>query len=73
MGSTPEQLADAWRPHLSDVDARALTGEFASFILDEAIAGLRPGVEGWVDDDYAFLAPDAGPRKRLPRAEPPSP
>jgi len=57
IATTPEQLADAWRPHLSDVDARALTGEFAAFVLDETIVGLRPGVEGWVDDDYAFLGP----------------
>jgi pimeloyl-ACP methyl ester carboxylesterase len=57
IAATPDQLADALRPHLSDVDARALTGEFAAFMLEETIAGLRPGVEGWVDDDYAFLAP----------------
>jgi hypothetical protein len=36
---------------------RALTGEFAAFILEATTAGLRPGVEGWVDDDYALLAP----------------
>jgi pimeloyl-ACP methyl ester carboxylesterase len=55
--ATPEQLADAFRPHLSDIDAEALTGELAEHLLQEIVEGLRPGVEGWVDDDFAFLAP----------------
>ena len=50
-------MADAFRPHLSDVDAEALTGELAEHLLQEIVDGLRPGVEGWVDDDFAFLAP----------------
>jgi pimeloyl-ACP methyl ester carboxylesterase len=53
----PEEFADAIRPHLSEVDVEVLTGEFAAFLHGEIIAGLEPGVEGWVDDDYAFLAP----------------
>jgi pimeloyl-ACP methyl ester carboxylesterase len=55
--ATPEQLADAFRPHLSDVDAEVLTGEFAEHLLQSIVDGLRPGVEGWVDDDFAFLSP----------------
>jgi pimeloyl-ACP methyl ester carboxylesterase len=55
--ATPEELADAFRPHLSDVDAAALTGEFAEHLLGSIVDGLAPGVEGWVDDDLAFLAP----------------
>jgi pimeloyl-ACP methyl ester carboxylesterase len=57
LGARPEDLVDAMRPHLSDVDARALTGEFAAHVLAAITDGLAPGVEGWVDDDYAFLAP----------------
>ncbi len=57
LAGSPEQLADAFRPHLSDVDARALTGELAAFLLESLTAGLEPGVDGWVDDDFAFLAP----------------
>src|SRR4051794_27347587 len=53
----PEQLAEAMRPHLSDVDAEALTGELAAHLLASMRTGLEPGVEGWVDDDLAFLAP----------------
>jgi pimeloyl-ACP methyl ester carboxylesterase len=57
MAITPEQLADALRPHLSDVDAAALTGELASYILESIQTGLRPGEEGWVEDDLAFTSP----------------
>jgi pimeloyl-ACP methyl ester carboxylesterase len=53
----PEQLADAIRPHLSDVDAAVLTGELAAHLHSAFAEGLAPGVDGWVDDDLAFLAP----------------
>ena len=53
----PEQLADAIRPHLSDVDAAALTGELAAHLHSGFVEGLAPGVDGWADDDLAFLAP----------------
>jgi pimeloyl-ACP methyl ester carboxylesterase len=56
-GLEPEELAAALRPHLSDVDAAVLTGEVAAYLLEAMRWGLRDGVEGWVDDDYAFLAP----------------
>ena len=57
MAAGPEQLADAFRPHLSGVDSRALTGELAAFLSESTTAGLESGVDGWVDDDFAFLAP----------------
>ena len=57
MAASPEQLADAFRPHLSEVDSQALSGELAAFLLESITTGLRSGVDGWVDDDFAFLAP----------------
>jgi pimeloyl-ACP methyl ester carboxylesterase len=57
LASEPEQLRDALRPHLSDIDAAALTGELAEFLLSTVKAGLAHGVEGWVDDDLAFISP----------------
>jgi pimeloyl-ACP methyl ester carboxylesterase len=51
-----EELVDAMRPHLSAVDAAVLTGELAEHVLASMRVALAPGVEGWVDDDYAFLA-----------------
>jgi len=53
----PDELAEAMRPHLSAVDAGALTGELAAHVLGVITTALEPGVEGWIDDDYAFLAP----------------
>jgi len=53
----PDELVEALRPHLSAVDAGALTGELAAHVLGVITTALEPGVEGWVDDDYAFLAP----------------
>jgi pimeloyl-ACP methyl ester carboxylesterase len=50
-------IAEALRPHLSEVDARALTGDVAEFMYESITHGVRSGVAGWVDDDYAFLAP----------------
>jgi pimeloyl-ACP methyl ester carboxylesterase len=57
MAASPVQLADAFRPQLSEVDSQVLTGELAAFLLKSMTAGLAAGVEGWVDDDYAFLVP----------------
>ena len=57
LAAAPSDLADAMRPHLSDLDAQALTGELAEYLLEAMAVGLRPGIDGWVDDDYAFLAP----------------
>jgi pimeloyl-ACP methyl ester carboxylesterase len=52
-----EELADALRPHLSPVDAAALTGELAAHLLDTIKTGLGPGAEGWIEDDLAFVSP----------------
>jgi pimeloyl-ACP methyl ester carboxylesterase len=57
LAGGPEGLADGMRPHLSDVDAEALTGELAEFLFEVIEAGLGQRVDGWVDDDLAFLAP----------------
>jgi pimeloyl-ACP methyl ester carboxylesterase len=57
LAATAEQLADALRPHLSEVDSRALTGELAEFLLAAIRNGLDPGIDGWFDDDLAFIKP----------------
>jgi pimeloyl-ACP methyl ester carboxylesterase len=57
LGAAPDEVVEALRPHLSDVDARALTGELAAQLLASVTEALRPGVEGWVDDGLAFIAP----------------
>ncbi len=54
LASSAEELADAIRPHLSDVDRAALTGEFARYLAELFDGALSGGVEGWVDDDLVF-------------------
>lgn len=56
LAAEPEQLVDAMRPHLSEVDAKALTGELAEFLLGATKKGLEPGLDGWFDDDIAFVS-----------------
>jgi pimeloyl-ACP methyl ester carboxylesterase len=40
---------------VSAVDRRALTGEFAEHLADSFAASIRRGVNGWLDDDLAFV------------------
>jgi pimeloyl-ACP methyl ester carboxylesterase len=41
---------------LSEVDRRALTGEYADHIAESFAASVRNGVDGWLDDDFAFIS-----------------
>jgi pimeloyl-ACP methyl ester carboxylesterase len=40
---------------VSEVDRRALTGEYADHLADSFAASIRSGVDGWLDDDLAFV------------------
>lgn len=42
---------------LGDEDRAVLTGAFAEYVLASGGHGLAPGVDGWLDDDLAFLQP----------------
>jgi pimeloyl-ACP methyl ester carboxylesterase len=42
---------------LPDADRDALTGEFGEDLAEAIAAGVRGGVDGWIDDDLAFLQP----------------
>jgi pimeloyl-ACP methyl ester carboxylesterase len=50
-----EALAATFRSLVSPADARALTGEYAAYVLGALQEGLSRGVEGWVEDDLAFV------------------
>jgi pimeloyl-ACP methyl ester carboxylesterase len=43
------------RTLLPDVDRAVLTGEYAADLAANYAEGLRSGVDGWVDDDLAFV------------------
>jgi len=57
MAVTPDQIAESMAPFLSDVDAAALTGELAEHLMGMFREGLADGIDGWVDDDLAFVQP----------------
>lgn len=42
---------------LSPADADVLTGKLAAYLYECDVAGLERGIDGWVDDDIAFVAP----------------
>jgi pimeloyl-ACP methyl ester carboxylesterase len=55
--TTAEELTEELKTLLSPVDAAALTGAYAEYLLESVQVGLRPGVDGWLDDDLAFVRP----------------
>jgi pimeloyl-ACP methyl ester carboxylesterase len=55
LGATGPQLHEALGDLLSDVDANALSGDYARWLAQSVDAGLAPGIWGWFDDDLAFV------------------
>ena len=45
------------RTVLSDLDAATLDGEFGEYLLAGVRSSLTQGVDGWLDDDLAFVKP----------------
>ena len=41
----------------SAVDVAAMAGPVGAFLLEAIEAGTAPGLDGWIDDDLAFVAP----------------
>lgn len=54
-GGTVEGLLEGLKGLLSPVDAEALTSEFASRMLASMERATMNGVDGWLDDDLAFV------------------
>jgi pimeloyl-ACP methyl ester carboxylesterase len=52
---TGEQVVDALGDLVSEVDRAATTGALAEFVAAGFRAGLRHRVDGWLDDDLAFV------------------
>ena len=55
--SSPQAIAETLESLLCPPDRACLTGEIAEFFHDQIHTGLEGGVEGWLQDDFAFLAP----------------
>jgi pimeloyl-ACP methyl ester carboxylesterase len=48
-------IVEAFGDLVSDVDKRALTGDFAEFVAATFRRAVLHGIEGWRDDDLAFV------------------
>jgi pimeloyl-ACP methyl ester carboxylesterase len=57
LGTTAEQLVAVLETLLSPPDSQVLTGALASYLLEQCRLGLEPGIDGWLDDDLAFVSP----------------
>jgi pimeloyl-ACP methyl ester carboxylesterase len=54
---TQEQMVEAMAPHLTPVDEAELRGPLGATLLAHFQDAFAVGVDGWVDDDLAFIAP----------------
>jgi pimeloyl-ACP methyl ester carboxylesterase len=60
-------VAESLRTLVSDIDKRALTGDFAAMLAESFRRSVSNGIAGWCDDDLAFTRPwgfDLGAIKR---------
>jgi pimeloyl-ACP methyl ester carboxylesterase len=57
LEATPEQLVEALQTLLSPPDVAVVDTELGAFLVAGLRDALAGGVEGWVEDDFAFLAP----------------
>jgi len=54
---SPDMVLEAWPSLLSPVDAAALTGDLADYLVRCMKDGLAPGGEGWWEDSVAIQTP----------------
>ena len=57
LAAKPEDLLVQWESILSDVDAKAATGELATYLLTAMQEGVRRSPDGYLDDSFAFVRP----------------
>jgi pimeloyl-ACP methyl ester carboxylesterase len=57
LGAQPTQMLEGMGSLLHPLDAAIMNGEVARYLLASAQHGLAPGLDGWVDDDRAFVTP----------------
>jgi pimeloyl-ACP methyl ester carboxylesterase len=57
LAASPSELVTVWASLLGAEDRGVLSEEFAGFILEAGALGLRDGVDGWLDDNLAFVQP----------------
>ena len=56
LKATLAEISQLWNSLLPRMDEAALSGKLGPFLAANLKAGLRPGYEGWRDDDLAFVS-----------------
>ncbi len=57
LASSPDQLVAVWRSLLGPADVEVATGRLAAYIQDCVRDGVGESLDGWFDDDLAFVRP----------------
>jgi pimeloyl-ACP methyl ester carboxylesterase len=57
LTASAEAMVAAFGSLLSPVDVEAFAGELGSYFVSNMREALRPGIQGWRDDDLAFVRP----------------
>lgn len=57
LGATVDQLLQELRTILSPPDVAVVSGELGEFLLASSHTGVGDRVDGWLDDDFAFVKP----------------
>jgi pimeloyl-ACP methyl ester carboxylesterase len=57
IAADPEELVRVLDSLLGPEDRAVLTGAFAEYMRECNAHGLASGVDGWIDDDFAFVEP----------------
>jgi len=55
LAADPEEIAAALLSLLGPPDRAVLTGEVAEFLHEATRLGIEERIDGWVDDDFAFV------------------
>jgi pimeloyl-ACP methyl ester carboxylesterase len=57
LAAEPGEIVEALRSLMSPQDAAVCTGEFAEYIKAATDEGIHRRLDGWIDDDFAFVGP----------------
>ncbi len=57
LAAAPEEILEVMASLVSPPDQAVLTGEFAETMAAEMPTVFASGAQGWIEDDFAFLAP----------------
>jgi pimeloyl-ACP methyl ester carboxylesterase len=55
--SSTEGVLEAWGTLLSEGDREILLGGYGTTMLDRIRVAVAPGIDGWLEDDIAFVEP----------------